>query len=416
MKRKFFLLIFTIVLILVSCANDAVTIDDTTDFVSENTPQTDEITTAETATETTAETENDTAAVLPPKRISFLAAGDNIIYYGTVRDAESMAVPGGRKYNFKPIYENVSDMIYDADISFINQETLMCGEGYKLTWYPQFNSPQEVGHDLYELGFDVICIANNHMLDKGSKGLNRTIEFYDTLPVMMIGGYKNEEDYKNIRVYSQDDIDVAFLAYTEMTNLHPTSGYDTYIPYIENANLQKDVASARQVADLVIASVHWGDENKFKPNEYQKEYAQMLADAGVDVIIGHHPHVIQPIEWLHGKNGNKTLCVYSLGNFMAEQAKDYNMLGGIVTFDICATGDDPATIENVIFTPTIFDFTRKFYNNKIYLLENYTAAQAEAHGIGSYGNSASLEKFHSYVANVISDEFLPESYKSSLEK
>lgn len=412
MKRKIFLLIFALTLMLVSCANDAVTVDDTTDLVSEDVPQTDEITTVETD----AVTENDTTVALTPKRISFLAAGDNIIYYGTVRDAQSMAVSGGRKYNFKPIYENVADMISDADISFINQETLMCGEGYELTWYPQFNSPQELGHDLHELGFDVICIANNHMLDKGSKGLNRTIEFYDTLPVMMIGGYKNEEDYKNIRVYEQDGIEVAFLAYTEMTNLRPTSGYDTYIPYIENADLQEDVASAREVADLVIASVHWGDENKFKPNDYQKEYAQKLADAGVDVILGHHPHVIQPVEWLQGKNGNKTLCVYSLGNFMAEQARDYNMLGGIVTFDICTIGDEPATIENVIFTPTIFDFTRKFYNNKIYLLENYTAEQAKNHGIGYYGNSASLEKFRSYVANTISDEFLPESYKSSLEE
>ena len=101
MKRKIFLLIFAITLILVSCANDTVTINDTTDFISEDVPQTDELTTAETD----AVTENDTTIVFTPKRISFLAAGDNIIYYGTVRDAQSMAVSGGRKYNFKPIYK-----------------------------------------------------------------------------------------------------------------------------------------------------------------------------------------------------------------------------------------------------------------------------------------------------------------------
>lgn len=424
MKRSFLAFILIFIFLFSACG------ETPADTTGADAPTSDEITVDEITTsnetseketgEVTEETKDSVTApvpVEPEKRTTFLAAGDNIIYYGTVRDAQSMAVKGGRKYNFKPIYSNVADMIKNADVSFINQETLMCGEGYELTWYPQFNSPQELGHDLYELGFDVICIANNHMLDKGSKGLNRTIEFYDTLPVMMIGGYKNEEDYRNIRIYEQNGVKIAFLAYTEFTNLKATKGYDTYIPYLENADLEAEVKAARESADVVIASVHWGNENKMKYNDFQKEYAQKLADAGVDVILGHHPHVIQPVEWLEGKNGNKTLCYYSLGNFMAEQARDYNMLGGIVTFDIVTGGEcDGAVIENALFTPTVFDFTRKFYNNKVYLLENYTAEQAKNHGIGYYGNSASLKKFREYVSNTVDTQFLPESYISSLEK
>ncbi len=416
MKKTFLALSLIFIFLFSACADGTPKTTDTSHTETES-DVTDEVTQDNASQpETDAVTEEVPTVIVPPKRITFLAVGDNIIYHTTTRDAESLAVKGGRKYNYKPIYENVADMIKDADISFINQETLMCGEGYELSTYPQFNSPQDLGYDLCELGFDVICIANNHMLDKGSKGLEATINFYDTLPVMMIGGYKNEDDYKNIRIYERDGVKIAMLAYTEFTNLKPTKGYDTYIPYLENADIEAEVKAAKEAADVVIASVHWGKENRMYTNDAQKEYAQKLADAGVDVILGHHPHVIQPVEWIEGAGGNKTLCFYSLGNFMAEMELDKNMLGGIVTFDIYKDGAATAVIENPVFTPTVFDFTRRFYNNKVYLLENYTEEQAKNHGIGYFGNTASLKRFRQYVADTIDSAFLPESYISSLEQ
>lgn len=349
------------------------------------------------------------------KKISFIGAGDNIVYYGTVRDAASLSVSGGRKHNFKPIYADVADLIEKADVAFINQETLMCGEGYNFTYYPMFNGPQDLGYDLVELGFDVISIANNHMLDKGSAGLEKTIAFYDTLPVTMVGGYKSEEDYNNIRVHEKDGIKIAFLAYAEMTNgLAPTRGYDTYIPYLGEADIEGQVKAAKEKADLVFVSVHWGDEGAFKPNNNQKKYAQRFADSGVDVIIGHHPHVIQPVEWLNGKEGNKTLCYYSLGNFMAEQAHAYNMVGGMCSFDIVSVNGEKPYITNEGFIPTVFDWGAAFYNNRVYLLEKYTAAQANNHGIGAYGRKTSIAQLRGYVSSTISDEFLFDSYKNAL--
>lgn len=348
------------------------------------------------------------------KKISFLGAGDNIVYFGTVRDAQKCAVAGGRPYNFKPIYSEVAHLIESADIAFINQETLMCGEGYNFTYYPTFNGPQDMGHDLAELGFDVVGIANNHMLDKGSLGLQKTIEFWDTVPVTLIGGYKNEEDYNNIRVHEKDGIKIAFLAYTEMTNgLSPSARYDTYIPYLKKADLEGQVAAAKAKADLVFVSVHWGDEGAFKPNNTQKTYAKRLADCGVDVIIGHHPHVVQPVEWIEGQNGHKTLCYYSLGNFMAEQAYAYNMVGGMVAFDIVSIDGGKPTIENAQFIPTVFDWGAAFYNNRVYLLEKYTAEQASRHGIGSYGRKTSLAQLRGYISNTIPEEFLSDSYKNA---
>ena len=348
------------------------------------------------------------------KAISFLGVGDNIVYAGTVRDAQSNSKSGGRKCNFKPIYSNVAELIENSDVSFINQETLMCGDGYDFTYYPTFNGPQDMGHDIVEMGFDVVGIANNHMLDKGSEGLLKTIEFWDTLPVTLIGGYKNKADYNTVRIHDEQGIKIAFLAFAQDTNgIYPSKKFDVHIPYLGEADIKAQVEKAKEQSDIVMVSVHWGDEGSFKPNDYQKKYAKLFADAGVDVIIGHHPHVIQPVEWLEGKNGNKTLCVYSLGNFMAEQAYAYNMVGGMISFDIVKYSDKNASVENVVFIPTVFDWGTAFYNNKIYLLEEYTETQAKNHGIKSYGRTTSLSQLKGYVKNTISDEFLSEAYKNS---
>lgn len=348
------------------------------------------------------------------KVVSFIGVGDNIVYAGTVRDAKSQAVQGGRTYNFKPIYSNVENFIKNADIAFINQETLMCGEGYNFTYWPTFNGPQDMGHDLVELGFDVVGMANNHMLDKSSVGLEKTIQFWDTLPVTTIGGYKNKSDYDTVRIHESKGIKIAFLAYCEHTNgIYPSKKSDIHIPYLNEADIEKDVARAKEQSDLVFVSVHWGDEGAFKPNEYQKKYAKAFADAGVDVVLGHHPHVIQPVEWLEGKNGNKMLCVYSLGNFMAEQDRAYNMVGGMISFDLVKNGNKKPIIDNVVFIPTVFDWDKAFYNNKIHLLEEYTEEMARNHGLKSYGRSTSLKQLRGYVSSTISDEFLSESYKDS---
>lgn len=344
--------------------------------------------------------------------VSFLGVGDNIVYFGTVRDAKSQAVSGGRTYNFKPIYSNVADYIKNADIAFINQETLMCGEGYNFTYYPTFNGPQDMGYDLVELGFDVVGMANNHMLDKSSAGLEKTIQFWDTLPVTTIGGYKNKADYNTVRIHESKGVKIAFLAYCQDTNgIYPSKNHDAHIPYLNEADIENEVRLAKEKSDLVFVSVHWGDEGAFKPNEYQKRFAKKFAEAGVDVVLGHHPHVIQPVEWIEGKDGNKMLCVYSLGNFMAEQEMAYNMVGGMISFDIFKNGDQKPVIKNVVFIPTVFDWGTAFYNNKIHLLEEYTEEMARNHGIKSYGRSTSLKQLRGYVSSTISDEFLSDSYK-----
>lgn len=345
------------------------------------------------------------------EKVSFVGCGDNIIYYGNVRDAQSLS-DGTRKYNFKPMFENVRDIISSADIAFINQETVMAGNGYALSYYPRFNSPQELGYDLCELGYDVVNIANNHMLDKGADGLLKTIEFWDSMDCLMTGGYKNAEDYAKIRTTEKNGIKIAFLSYTYATNgIQKPASSPLVIPYIDHETIKSDIASAKSQAEFVIVSVHWGAEGAFKPNAEQKSTAQLIADCGADVIIGHHPHVIQPVEWLTGKDGNRTLCVYSLGNFAAEQAYDYNMVGGMISFDIISVDNGKPYVENPIFTPTVYHFDKKFYNNSVHLMKNYTKELADAHGVRlAYGHSFNLGKLGNYVKNTIPQEFLPQDF------
>ncbi len=344
-------------------------------------------------------------------RITFMGCGDNITYVGNVLEAQENAIDGGRTYNFKPTYENVLSKIEAADISFINQETVMAGEGYPIKYYPTFNSPQDLGYDVVEMGFDVVNIATNHMLDMGAGGLENTIAFWKHMDCFMIGGYENEEDFNTVRIYEKDGIKIAFLSFTYATNgISKPASSKLVIPYIDDEDIVSQIESAKQQADLIFVSIHWGNEGAFKPSDEQKRVAQLIADSGADAIIGHHPHVIQPVDWLTGKDGNKTLCVYSLGNFVAEQAYDYNMVGGIIEFDIVSENGE-AYIENPVFTPTMYHFEKNFRGNKVYYLYDYTKELANKHAVSNYyGNSMSYERLYKYVTDIIDKEFLPTEF------
>lgn len=340
---------------------------------------------------------------------SFIAAGDNMAYYGNVRDAKRNAEGTDKKYDFRPSYTSIKPIVEEHDLAFINQETLMCGEGYELSYYPRFNVPQELGDAVVDAGFDIVGLANNHMLDKGESGFLANLDYWEKQPVTLIGAYRNREAFDNITVIEQNGISMALLSFTYGTNgLSLPSGSEVYIPYIDDAEVAAKVSEAETLADITIVSMHWGNEFTFRVNDAQRAAAQVICENGGDVIIGHHPHCIQPVEWIESGE-NRTLCVYSLGNFMSEMELDYKILGGMMSFTVEKLGEDgKAEVKNPVFIPTVFDYTRSFYNNHIYLLENYTAEQAKAHGMAYYGNSTTLETLIGYVKKNIDEEFLPE--------
>ncbi len=349
----------------------------------------------------------DSGVYLEEKRVSFAATGDNIIYTSTWTDARNHAAKNGNstEYDFKPIYKNVLNIINSADIAFLTQETLMTGGPNSA--YPYFNSPQQLGHDLVEVGFDVVNIANNHMLDKKADGLSATIDFWNSLPATMIGGYKNEADFNNIRVIEKNGIKIAFLAYTEWTNgIKLDAGSELVIPYFDDETIKRQTAAAREIADLVIVSMHWGDEYTQIPNAEQERLAKLLAECEVDVILGSHSHSIQPIVELDRPSGETTLCIYSLGNFLNAMDRAVNMVGGFLTFDIVKPEVGAARVENVVFLPVVCHFGPSWYNSCLYPLESYTEELAALHYV-----DLNLTTLKGFVTGAINAKYLPDYLK-----
>ena len=283
----------------------------------------------------------------------------------------------------------------------------MAGASYGYSGYPQFNTPQQLGLDLVTLGFDIINIANNHMLDMGTQGLIDTVNFWKEQPVTLLGA-----DYEPTEpvMLEKDGVKIAMLSYTYSTNGMAQRG-DAAVkaPYIDRDRILSEIETVKnRQADVIIASVHWGIENTHKPTEEQKELAQLMADAGVDVILGHHSHCLQPIEWLTGAGGQETLCIYSLGNCISGMAAPLNQVGGMFTFSIVSDGTGGVCVDNPLFIPTVFYYGPGWFNTHLYLMEDYTEEIAATHGVQINGYTLSAEKARQIVTDVMDPQFLPE--------
>ncbi len=369
--------------------------------------------------ETTAPvTETVTEVPLPEEKCaSFLGVGDAIVHPGIWMQArkEANLANEGREYDFSHVFDGVRDTVMAADLAFINQETLMAGAEYGYSGYPRFNTPRELAKDILDAGFDVVNIANNHMMDMLADGFASTIDFWQTQDCILIGGYENTEDYNTPRIVEVNGIRVAFLSYCYGTNgLSMQPGYELIIPYLDRTVIEAQCAEAKKAADFVFVSVHWGTDSVQAVTEEQKTYAQIFADCGVDVVLGHHPHLIQPITLVTGKDGNEMLCAYSLGNFFSLMAESENMLGGMLTFDMVVCGDEKR-IENVVFQPTYFYYNTGFFGQWIYPLADVPEDLTATHGTKTYKGREPMTKAEliAYLQSQIDDMFLPENLRGN---
>lgn len=367
---------------------------------------------------------NESDAIPPDKEIvHFAAAGDNIIHEAVFTDAKNVASvyasETGKKveYRFADMYEGVADVIKGADLAYVNHETPVAGKSFGISGYPDFNAPEEIGDDLAEVGFDIINIANNHMLDMGAKGYENSIKYWkekgEEKNLTVIGGY-TKSDYDNIRYVTANGIKIALLSYTTLINYgHKNdipAGSDLIIPYANESDMRRQVALAKDGgADAIVVTMHWGIEDDFKPNAEQKKYAKILADLGVDVILGSHSHTLQPVEWIEGENGNKTLCAYSLGNLISTMYYSYYMVGGILTFDLVKT-EDGVSVENPILVPTMCYYSMTRDSLKIYKLEDFTDGLVASHGSQLKGKFT-MNTLYGYVKDTIDKEFLTDKFK-----
>lgn len=340
------------------------------------------------------------------KRVSFVAVGDNLIHGAIYYDA---AQRNGGKYDFNSMYEYTNYLTQPADIAFINQETILGGTELGLSSYPTFNTPYEMSEAVVNAGFDWVNHASNHCMDRGEKGIVNALNNWDKYKDMTITGISRSEEERNeIKIIERNGIKFGVLSYTYGTNGIPVPNDKPYlVNLIDKEKISEDVKRLKKNCDVMIVNMHWGDEYSNTPNETQKELAQMLSDLGVQVIIGEHPHVIQPMEWVEGKNGNKTLVMYSLGNFLSAQDRSERMLGGMVKWDIVKDGKTKEyRIENVEFLPTVTHINKGVRNYKTYVLKDYTDELGRNHRLhGVDGNIVTRQFFIDYVNRVMGNEF-----------
>lgn len=334
------------------------------------------------------------------QKVSFLAVGDNLMHQKLLDEAKHEG-----EYDFSSYYANIQSVIQKVDLSFVNQETIFGGKDLGYSGYPLFNTPDEMAQNLHDVGFDVVNGATNHSFDKGEKAITHSIQLMKQFQDMTyLGLYDSQEERDTIQVVEKNGIKISFLSYNQLTNGNYVPHSYTYNPF-DKALIQKDVENAKEISDFVVVSCHWGNEYDTDANSFQKEYAQFMADLGVDVIVGTHSHTLEPTQWIDGKDGHRTLVAYSLGNFISGMMEEETQLGGMLSLDFVKK-DNQLSIENVTITPLVNHYRVKNVNQAyetrydftVYRLKDYTEDLASQHGLNGYeGISISVDKMKKRV-------------------
>ena len=286
---------------------------------------------------------------------SVITAGDNLIHSSLYNEAHRNANYDG--YDFSPMYELLKPIVSNYDIEYYNQETILGGSEIGLSDYPTFNSPPQLAKDIQDLGIDVLTTSNNHSMDSGYNGLINTIDTLDNLGISHTGTFKSEEDKNKILIKDVNGVKIAFLSYTYGTNgISIPKGKEYCINLINKDLIKKQLESAKaQNPDVICVSMHWGIEYKLQPNTEQKDLADYLFENGADIILGSHPHVLEPMEkrTVTLSDGTKKdgFVIYSLGNFISAQKDKYTKDSIILNLKITKHSQGNITIDSYDYTP-----------------------------------------------------------------
>ena len=334
--------------------------------------------------------------------LSLMALGDNLMHMGVVRTGQQ----DDGSYDFSFLFENITDYIEKADIRMINQETIFAGNELGFSGFPYFNSPTEVGDAIADTGFNVVLHATNHAADQGIDGLKNCVSFWEEQhPDTLMVGISGDESAKELPIITIGDVTFAILNYTYgpnaetiqkslMGHLNMLCDYNTETGAIDfttlNPQVIRDIREAKLKADIVIVCPHWGTEYATAVSAYQKKFAAEMADAGADLIIGTHPHVPQPVEWITSEDGRRTLCYYSLGNYVSTQKAAICMLEEMAWVTFHVTEDQIFIDEG---SSGVFPLVCHYRSGPVrlggvYPLEDYTEELAGKHGIWNYGGVA----------------------------
>lgn len=325
-------------------------------------------------------------------KVNLIAVGDNLIH--------SMIIKSGLKedgtYDFNYMYENIVEEINKADIKAINQETMFIKDSTNYSGYPTFGTPYEVGEATINAGFNVFTLATNHSYDKKEEGINDTLKFYayhkaknNDITCLGLNGTKEQQDIITIKEYN--NISFAMINYTYGLNgfSKPSDKQylvNTFMNEEETTQMLEMITKAKKLADFVIVFIHMGTEYTMTETSYQTEISTKLAESGADLIIGTHPHVVEPLKVIITSDNREVPVYYSLGNFISNQDRVNTMLGAMakVTF---VKDDKICYIESFDMVPTVTHISDKQKNFEVYMLNDYTNDLASKHKLATKGLS-----------------------------
>ncbi len=274
-------------------------------------------------------------------RISLLFLGDVMQHDSQIKAAYDLTT---RRYDYKPCLQFVKPYIESADLAIGNLEVTLAGTPYK--GYPQFSAPDELALALKDAGMDVLVTANNHCLDRGRKGLERTIMMLDSLKILHTGTFRDTVDRMNDypMLFGKNGFNFALLNYTYGTNGIPVTKPNV-VNLLDTALIHKDIVKAKTSSpDAIIVFMHWGQEYQSLASKWQKDVADFCFRLGVKLVIGAHPHVLQPMEW---RKETDQLVVYSLGNFVSGQRDRYKNGGAMLKINLMKVVKDSTPITTI---------------------------------------------------------------------
>lgn len=289
---------------------------------------------------------------------SLIMVGDALIHDSVYKDAYDSTTD---TYDFKEMLSLTKPITSKYDLAYYNQETILGGKELGYSNYPRFNSPTEVGEAFIDSGFNLVSLATNHTMDKGEQGVLKSLEYWSKQEnVYTAGSYASFEDRDKKVIKEINGITYAFFSYTTWTNGLETPTGKEYLNNVYSEELAKaDIERVRDEVDVVLVAMHWGNEYSTGVSASQTEIANYLSGLGVDIIIGAHPHVVEPVEYI-----GKTLVIYSLGNYISDQEGVERLTGLMFAIDIHKTVENGITTISLENPKAELIYTKSYYGGK----------------------------------------------------
>lgn len=345
----------------------------------------------------------------PPKELTLIMVGDMLLH-----DRLEAYAKKENGYDYSSFFLHTKSLIEEADVALVNQEVIIGGEELGISGYPCFNAPYEFGEELVRTGFDVVLHGTNHALDKGKKGLINCAEYWkENHPEILVAGINSVEDeYTNISVYETEDFKIAILNYTYSTN---GIGFPSDMPYavdmLDKDKVINDIRWAEENTDFTIVCPHWGTEYSLSVSSYQDKWTSIFLENGVDLVLGTHPHVIEPIKWLENEEtGNKMLVYYSLGNYINWTGSTGagcadRMVGGMASVTLTKEENGTVFISEDTIIPLICHLSTEDGALSVYPYSEYTTELAEENLARKIDSSFSYEYCTNLINNVWGDYY-----------